>query len=202
MTSNKGLEVQWICMQGLGTVNHRNRVEKKVVNRLEKSLSMTNPSHQQHTDITKMINTAQTVSFQCHGMLFLLKTQSIDPTYTRPTYKQTVLCTGSYFISTTTNTTPSNKQPVKADLKMQSLHAENQLQFHFLLTHWKKKKKKKIPIAWEQHKQLEGLGCEQVLVNHRDRDSVVSKSLRLHWKFKTLAKFLRRTNPNTKKYWI
>lgn len=56
-------------------------VEKEEVNRLEKSLSKTNPSHQQHTDITEMINTAQTVSFQSHSMLFLQKTQSIDPTF-------------------------------------------------------------------------------------------------------------------------
>jgi len=68
-------------MQRLGTSNHRETVGKKVVNRLEKSLSKTNPSHQQHTDITEMINTAQTVIFQCHSMLFLQKTQSADPTF-------------------------------------------------------------------------------------------------------------------------
>jgi len=68
-------------MQRLGTSNHRETVGKKVVNRLEKSLSKTNPSHQQHTDITEMINTAQTVIFQCHSMLFLQKTQSTDPTF-------------------------------------------------------------------------------------------------------------------------
>lgn len=128
------IEGQWICKQGLGTVNHRNTVEEVVVIKLDETLSKTNPSHQQHTDITEKINTAQTVSFQCHSMLFLLKKQSIDPIYahTHPTYKQTVLRTRFYFISTTTNTTPSNKQPVNADLKMQSLHAERQLQIHSL----------------------------------------------------------------------
>lgn len=152
-------------MQGLGTVNHRNRVEKKVVNRLEKSLSMTNPSHQQHTDITKMINTAQTVSFQCQGMLFLLKTQSIDPTFahTHAPHINKQSCA----LAPTLFPPPLTQHPLISNLWRQTWRCSPYMlrtNYNFI-SFWRigrrKRKRKKIPIAWEQNKQLEGLGCEQ-----------------------------------------
>lgn len=190
-------------MQGLGTVNHRNTVEKEVFNRLKKSLSMTNPSHQQHTDITEMINTAQTVSFQCHSMLFLLKTQSIDPTFCTHTphiNKQ------SFALAPTLFPPPLTQHPLISNLWRQTWRCSPYVlrtNYNFI-SFWRisgEKNPSPSPMSSTSNLKVWAVSRMGVLVNHRDRDTVVSKSLRLHWKFKTLAEMSLRTKPNTKKYW-